>query len=60
MTSLDDGTLRVNAIHVGDGYHLVTCECDVCGEEATKTYTAPKARIGGIKDLWFQQHWHNP
>lgn len=25
MTSLDDGTLRVNAIHVGDGYHLVTC-----------------------------------
>jgi hypothetical protein len=44
---LDDGTLRVTAVHVGDGYYSVTCTCDVWGADATKTWTAPKAQGQG-------------
>jgi hypothetical protein len=60
MRHLDDETLRVDAIHIGDGYYVVTCECDVCGEDAAKTFTASKARVKVIGDGWFQQHRHNP
>jgi hypothetical protein len=59
-STLDDGTLRVHASHVGDGYYEVRCECDVCGAGANKTLTAQKARVKGIESAWFHEHWHNP
>lgn len=50
----------MTAVHVGDGYYSVTCTCDVCGADATKTWTAPKAQVKGIGDVWFQEHYHTP
>lgn len=57
---LDDGTLRVTGVHLGDGYYSVTCTCRACGDGATRTLTARKEHYNGIMSGWFQEHWHNP
>ena len=60
LRKLDDGTLRVRGVHVGDGYYEITCECDVCGTDATQTLTARKEMAKAIGDRWFSDHHHNP
>lgn len=56
----DSGDLKINPTHIGDGYYSVRCTCRSCGDEATTTLTVPKAKVKGIGDAWFAEHWHNP
>lgn len=58
--TLDDGTLRVEGVHIGDGFYAMTCTCEVCGDQSTKRLTVRKEQAEAVTKTWFQEHHHNP